>query len=422
MNQVIAIIGIGYVGLHSALTFAKAGINVIAFDINEQRINALALGVDQNMEVLDVNLPNLRFTHDPEQLKEANVYLISVPTPLNEHKVPDLHALKSASKLIAPMLKKGDVVILESTVFPGATRELLISILMEQSGLMSGEDFFVGYASERIVPGDEQLTALTTATRVISGENVAALEKVKHLYQLIPNTILHCASSLEVAESSKLLENIQRNINISLMNEFAQIMDKLNISFHDVFEAAKTKPNFLQFTPGLVGGHCIPEDPYYLIYKANKADCIHNLISCACQTNQQFYYFIINKLVALLIKQKIVLYNANVAILGMSFKPNVNDVRHSLSINLYQNLKSMGMNVLACDPLINDDKLALDWVSLAELNTCHAIILCQAHQEFIEYGAQQISEKVLTNGVLIDIPGIFAHSSALRDDIVYWGL
>ncbi len=422
MTQIVAIIGVGYVGLHSALTLSNAGIKVIAYDINEQRIKELASGVDQNMEITEVQSQNINFTYNPELLTEANCYLISVPTPINSHKIPDLRPLKTASKLVAKVLKRGDLVILESTVFPGATRELLIPILNARSGLTSGTDFFVGYASERIVPGDEHLTQLNTSVRVISGQNEQALKKVEQFYQSIPGIKLHSASSLEVAESSKLLENIQRSVNISLMNEFAQIMDKLEIPFHDVLEAAKTKSNFHPYTPGLVGGHCIPEDPYYLIYQASTSDCIHNLISCAYQTNQQFYYFIINKLTTLLIKQKILVSNAKIAILGMSFKANVNDIRHSLSINLYDNLKTMGINVLACDPLVVHEKMDMNWIDLDELEQCDAIVLCQAHEEFIQFGAHKMSNKLVENGVFIDIPGVFAHSSELRKDILYWGL
>lgn len=362
MNQIIAIIGIGYVGLHSALAFSKAGIKVIAFDIDEQRIKDLSTGVDINQEKTTINDNNLLFTNDPEQLKEATFYLISVPTPLNEHKVPDLHALKAASRIVATVLKKDDVVILESTVFPGATRELLIPILNQNSGLINDIDFFVGYSSERIVPGDEKLTTLTTATKVVSGESEAALKKIVGLYQNLPGLKIHCATSLEVAESSKLLENIQRNVNIALMNEFAQIMNKMGVSIYEVLDAAKTKQNFVPFTPGLVGGHCIPEDPYYLLYQANKTDSVSNLIQCACQTNQQFYQFIINMTVKLLTKQGVLLHHAKVAVLGISFKANVTDTRHSLSINLYEGLKSLEINAVACDPLVNTSKIKLDCI------------------------------------------------------------
>jgi UDP-N-acetyl-D-galactosamine dehydrogenase len=422
MEPIVAIIGTGYVGLISALNFSKLGLKVIAFDINEQRIKELSSGVDSNQEIAKINRKNLVFTSDVSQLREAHYFLISVPTPLNIHQIPDLRALKSAAKLVGGILKKNDVVILESTVFPGATRELLIPILNKKSGLKCGQDFFVGYSSERIVPGDERLTELNTSTKVISGESAQALKKIEKLYRKIPGLKLYCASSLEVAESSKLLENIQRNVNIALMNEFAQIMDKMNISFHDVFEAAKTKSNFIPFTPGLVGGHCIPEDPHYLIYQANKLDCVHNLISCACQVNQQFYQFIMNVAINLLIKQRMPLHSANIAILGMSFKANVNDIRHSLSTNLYYNFKDLGINIIACDPLVTPEKINLNWVSLEDLSECQAIILCQAHKEFKELGAERLAKKLVPNGVLIDIPGAFAESAYFRKDIAYWKL
>jgi UDP-N-acetyl-D-galactosamine dehydrogenase len=422
MEPIVAIIGIGYVGLISALNFSKLGLTVIAFDINEKRIKELSSGIDSNQEIENINSTNILFTNEINQLKEAQYFLISVSTPLNTHQIPDLQALKSAAHLVGTILKKNDVVILESTVFPGATRELLIPILNEHSKLKCGQDFFVGYSSERIVPGDEHLTALNTSTKVISGENVKALKKIEALYKKIPGLKLHCAASLEIAESSKLLENIQRNVNIALMNEFAQIMEKMGISFHDVFEAAKTKWNFLPFTPGLVGGHCIPEDPHYLIYQADKLDCVHNLISCACQVNQQFYQFIINVAVKLLIKQGMSLHNANVAILGMSFKANVNDIRHSLSTNLYHSLKALGINVIACDPLVGSEKIDLNWKSLEELGDCDAIILCKAHKEFSNLGSKQLGKKVALHGVFIDIPGVFARSKDFRKDIVYWTL
>lgn len=421
MKNKVAILGIGYVGLQSALSFSEAGMPVIAFDINEQRIHDLAMGVDGNQEIANISSDNLLFTSDPAQLKDANYYLISVPTPINEHKIPDIYALKSVSKLVALVLKKGDVVVLESTVFPGATRELLIPILQEKSGLVSGEDFFVGYSSERITPGDEQ-HSLIKNTKVISGQNKEALDKIEALYQTISGLKLYCAPSLEVAESSKLLENIQRNVNIALMNEFAQIMNGMNISIHEVLETANTKWNFLPFTPGLVGGHCIPEDPYYLIYQADKSDSLHGLISHACQVNQQFYFYIVDMTIKLLIKQGMILLDAKVAVLGISFKANVSDTRHSLSINLYHYLKSSGINAVACDPLVDRAKVNLDWLSLDELNECHAIILCQPHRQFLEFGALKLCDKIIPKGVFIDIPGAFSHSTNFRDDVIYWGL
>jgi len=421
MKKTIAIIGIGYVGLHNAVSISKAGLNVIAYDKEEQRINDLSKGIDKNGEVTDFLNANLVFTSDPHKLLEANYYLISIPTPINERKVPNTFPLKSASKIVATALKKGDVVVLESTVFPGATSEILIPILEQDSGLESGKDFFVGYSSERIVPGDETNNLMNT-TKVISGQNKEALDKIKQLYEHDFGWKIHCAPSVEVAESSKLLENIQRDVNIALMNEFAQIMEKMHLSINDVLEASKTKWNFLPFTPGLVGGHCIPEDPYYLIYQANKAGGIHNLITCARQTNEQFFRFIVDVVVKLLTKQDLALRNAKVAVLGISFKANVTDTRHSLSVALYHSLKTIGINAIACDPLSDGTVKDLHWVDLSQLNDCAAIILCQAHNEFKEMGAASFSKKIISKGVFLDIPGVFSGTAGFRDDIAYWSL
>lgn len=421
MKTIVAIIGVGYVGLQNALLISRQGLRTIAFDINQKRINELSQGIDSNLETNIQENSQLMFTSNPNELSEANYYLISVPTSINEHKIPDTLPLKSSAKLIANFIKKEDVIILESTVFPGATRELLIPLLEEHSGLKSGKDFFVGYSSERIVPGDVELNSLNN-TKVIAGQNDETLKRIKALYQQVYSIQLHCASSLEVAEASKLLENIQRDVNIALMNEFAQIMDKMNISIHEVIDAAKTKWNFLPFMPGLVGGHCIPEDPYYLMYQADKSGAIHNLISCARQVNEQFYFFIVDVVVRLFIKQSLGLTNAKVALLGMSFKPNVTDVRHSLSLALYHRLKYLGFDAIAVDPLSHHSIPQLNWVDLTGLGSCEAIIICQAHNEFIAVGLKNLCNKLVENGVLIDIPGVFAQQNHLRKDIAYWGL
>lgn len=417
----IALIGMGYVGIQVGIAFSNAKIPVIGFDINELRIKELQNGLDRNREVSAIKSEYLTFTFDPNEIKKANTFIISVPTPLNPHKIPDLYPLKKAAETVGNALKKGDLVVLESTIFPGATRDLLIPILNKTSGLINAKDYHVGYSSERIIPGDEEKTQLTADIKVISGENEEAFSRVHALYSHIPGLLLHKASSLEVAESSKLLENIQRNVNIALMNEFANIMENMDIPFHDVLEAAKTKSNFAHFKPGLVGGHCIPEDPYYLIYRAGKYDCTANLISCACGTNQKFYQFIAQVAVKLVTKQKLALHDAKIALLGMSFKPNVNDIRHSLSINLYYQLKSLGINIVACDPLVDPDKINIKWESLDALQDCDEIILCQAHSIFVERGPLYLSEKIKPNGVFIDIPGVFADFS-FRKDIAYWGL
>lgn len=419
MKKIIGVIGIGYVGLQNAIAISKAGFMVIGFDKDKNRVTELQQGIDKNQEAVNFSNSNLIFTDDLATLTEANHFLISVPTPINERRIPNVFPLKSASRMLADIIKKDDVVVLESTVFPGATRELLIPILEEQSGLKSGLDFFVGYSSERIVPGD---THSKNTTKVISGQNAEALKRIKALYEDISSLKLHCAPSIEVAESSKLLENIQRDVNIALMNEFAQIMETMNLSIHDVLDAAKTKWNFLPFTAGLVGGHCIPEDPYYLIYQANKSGGVHSLISCARQTNEQFYHFITEVLVKLLTQQGIALRDAKIGILGMSFKANVTDMRHSLSIVLYQALKALGMHPVACDSRVKRIANGIEWQDLDQLENCQALIICQAHNEFLEAGSEVLRSKLVPNGVFIDIPGIFSKLNDFREEVKYWSL
>jgi UDP-N-acetyl-D-galactosamine dehydrogenase len=421
MKPIIAIVGIGYVGLQNAIAVAKAGYKTIAFDINTDRINELNQGIDKNYEVPDIMSPNLLFTDNPSLLHEANYYLISIPTPINEHQVPNLGALKSSSKLVSGVLRPGDIVVLESTVYPGATRDILIPTLEEGSGLKSNVDFYVGYSSERIVPGDMSHN-YSNMTKVISGQSEEALQKIGDFYQSIFTLNLHYAPSIEVAEASKLLENIQRDVNIALMNEFTQIMGKMNISIYDVLEAANTKWNFLPFTPGLVGGHCIPEDPYYLIYQANKLGVPPNLISSARQTNEYFFHFIVDMTIKLMSLNGIALNGAKVAILGISFKPNVTDTRHSMSILLYKNLKEMGIDVVACDPVVTQFNTNLNWVELDDLKNIQALIICQAHNQFLEISPKNWSEKLAPNGVVIDIPGAYIKNPSFRDDITYWSL
>jgi UDP-N-acetyl-D-galactosamine dehydrogenase len=421
MDKIVAIIGIGYVGLQNALAIAKLGLKVIAFDTNHERISELKNGFDKNHEALTFTAENLHFTDDAHELENANYYLISVPTPVNTHFVPDIFPLKSAARQVGETLKKEDVVVLESTVFPGATRELLIPILEELSGLKSGTDFFVGYSSERIVPGDNTHN-LSNMYKVISGQNPEALKRIKDLYEQIVPLRLHCAPSLEVAESSKLLENIQRDVNIALMNEYAQVMEKIGVSLHDVLEASGTKWNFLPFKPGLVGGHCIPEDPYYLIYQASKVGALTNLISCARQTNEQFVRCIADTVIKLLMKQKIGLNNSKIVLLGASFKPNVSDMRHSLSIVLYKYLKNLGFDMLICDPIAHQTGFNLNWIDLNDIKECSAVILTQAHDAFITISPDVLSTTLIEHGVFIDIPCAFTKKAHFRPDIYYWSL
>lgn len=421
MDPVICVIGVGYVGLPTAVAFAQQGLQVIGFDKNDDRVTELNQGVDNNHQCINFAHPNLVFTSVLTDIAKANFYLISVPTAVNEHYVPNIFPIKCAAKDIGSVIKKGDVVVLESTVFPGATRELLIPILEEISGLHSGRDFYVGYSSERIDPGNENQN-LSNIYKVISGQNKQALSKIENLYSKIYKGRLHCAPTMEVAESSKLLENIQRDVNIALMNEYAQILHKMDVSIHDVLQACATKWNFLPFKPGLVGGHCIPEDPYYLIYQANKQGAIHNLVSCARQTNEQFVHFIKDMLIKFLSEQNTVLKNAKVAVMGISYKANVADTRHSLSITLYKLLKEIGIQVYACDPIADHNHTQLNWVELSDLVDFNALIIAQAHPQFKQMDPFQLGEKLNKNGIIMDLANIFTTPPVFRTDILYWRL
>lgn len=421
VNEIVAIIGIGYVGLQSAMVIAKAGFQVIAFDKDQNRVEDLSNGIDKNGEVLNLDNPHLLFTDDPTHLKRANFYIISVPTPINNHLVPDLYPLKCAAKVVAGALKSGDVVVLESTVFPGATRELFIPILEQLTGLKCGDDFHVGYSSERIVPGDATHT-LANSIKVISGYNDEALHKIKELYQKALGDRLFCAANIETAEASKLLENIQRDVNIALMNEYAQIMDKIGVSMHDVLDAASTKWNFVPFKPGLVGGHCIPIDPYYLIYQANKLGVPSHVISSARQTNEQFSRYIVDVIIKKITQQGVSLAGLKLILMGVSFKPNVSDTRHSLTISLSHALKFYGINVQVFDPIANRSGLDLNWIEWHEIQTCHALVICQAHDAFLKLSSEEILNKIAIKGILIDIPGILTKQVISRDDVAYWSL
>lgn len=421
MNPVVAIIGAGYVGMQMAAMLSNAGLRVIAFDKSQQRIDNLIQGFDNYNELKQIDSSSIEFSSEVNALSNANYYIITLPTPINIHSVPDLKYIKDGAKLIASVLKKKDVVIFESTVFPGATEDVMIPILESISGLKSGRDFYVGYSPERVVPGDE-LHNYYQDVKVISGQNNIALQKIEALYQDLLSLKLHVAPSIKVAESCKLLENIQRDVNVALMNEFSQIMGKMDIKMEDVLAAAQTKWNFLPFKPGFVGGHCIPLDPYYLIYQAHQYGASSNLISTARDVNEHFPDYIFQILIQLLSNQDISISGAKVGLFGISFKPNVSDTRHSLSVKLYQMLQGFNMRLYAYDPLVtikNDD---LNWVDWEAMPRCNAIVLIQQHDVFIQNGLKKLIEKLDSNGVFMDLPGTFHKQSKDYPQITYWNL
>jgi len=400
ISPAIAIIGLGYVGLPLALAFAKK-YTVIGFDINEQRVSDLENGSDHTLECTEADIKNakqLQFTSSLNTIKEASIYIITVPTPVDADKRPNLKPLLDASAMIGSVLKKGDLVIYESTVYPGCTEEDCVPVLEKQSGLVFNKDFYVGYSPERINPGDK-VNILTTIKKLTAGSTPEIASKVDALYTSIITAGTFKVSSIKVAEAAKSIENAQRDINISFVNELALIFDRMGIDTHEVLEAAATKWNFLPFKPGLVGGHCIGVDPYYLAHKATSLGYHPQVILSGRNVNDQMGTFVTEKLIQLLTATGIPVKGANALILGVSFKENCPDIRNSKAFEIYSQLCAAGMQVDAFDPYANaievKQKHAIDLVNA--LGKYDAIILVVAHDFFksLDYTSLKRSDKTI---------------------------
>ena len=381
----IAIIGLGYVGLPLAVEFSKK-YEVLGFDINSERINQLKNGFDKTCEIdnsILESLDQLEFSDFQEKLINYNVFIVTVPTPIDKFKVPDLKPLISATTLVAKYLKKGDVVIFESTVYPGCTEEDCVPILELYSGLKYNEDFSCGYSPERINPGDK-INTLTKIKKVTSGSNLIAADYVDNLYSSIISAGTYKASSIKVAEASKAIENAQRDINISFVNELALIFDRMGIDTTDVIEAASTKWNFLKFKPGLVGGHCIGVDPYYLAHKAESLGYYPQVILSGRRVNDYMGSFVAQKAIKLFVKEGNSIKGAKCLILGITFKENCPDIRNSKVIDIYSELVDYGLEVDVYDPFANKDEVQAEYgINLiSELSHYDIIILAVAHNEF----------------------------------------
>ena len=403
----IAVIGLGYVGLPLAIEFAKK-YDVLGFDINQDRISALNLLRDNTREadlvrlkeVLQTGDTRLTLSADPAMLAANQVYIITVPTPIDQFKVPDLRPLLAASKQVAAYLKKGDIVIYESTVYPGCTEEDCVPVLEKYSGLTFNADFYCGYSPERINPGDK-INTLTTIMKVTSGSTPQIADEVDALYSSIITAGTHKAPSIKVAEASKAIENAQRDVNISFVNELALIFDKLGIDTTDVIEAAATKWNFLKYKPGLVGGHCIGVDPYYLAYKSNSLGYSPQVILSGRNVNENMGIFVANKVVKMMIAREDKVKGDKVLILGFAFKENCPDIRNTRVIDIYKELEQFGISADVYDPWANAEEVMQEYG--IELETVllqkeyKAIVLAVAHRQFLEidYAAYK------NNGALI---------------------
>ena len=395
MNKAIAVIGLGYVGLPLAIEFGKK-YKVLGFDINKYRIEELKTGKDRTNEAdLDglksaMDLANesdelgLVFSSNFEDLTQYNVYIVTVPTPIDQFKAPDLRPLLKASEMLGRVLKKGDIVVYESTVYPGCTEEDCVPVLEKFSGLKFNEDFYCGYSPERINPGDK-INTLSKIKKVTSGSTPEIAELVDGLYKSIITAGTHKAPSLKVAEASKAIENAQRDVNISFVNELAIIFDRMGIDTTDVLDAAGTKWNFLNFKPGLVGGHCIGVDPYYLAYKAESLGYHPQVILSGRRVNDNMGFFIANKIIKLLIIKGVLVREASALILGITFKENCPDIRNSKVIDIYNELRQYQLNIDVYDPVADENEVLNDYGVrlIGNLNNRYnAIILAVAHEEF----------------------------------------
>ncbi len=413
MNKKLAIIGLGYVGLPLAVEFGKK-FETVGFDINKERIEELEKGYDRTLEVDSENLKSakkLSFTTKLEDIKDANIYIVTVPTPIDSFKRPDLTPLLKASETVGKVLKKGDIVIYESTVYPGATEEDCVPILEKFSGLKFNKDFFCGYSPERINPGDKEHT-VTKIKKVTSGSTPEVAKEVDELYKSIIEAGTHLAPSIKVAEAAKVIENAQRDINIAFVNELAMIFNKMGIDTNAVLEAAATKWNFLKFKPGLVGGHCIGVDPYYLTHKAQQLGYNPEIILAGRRLNDNMGIFVANQVVKLMIKKGKRIEGAKILVLGITFKENCPDIRNSRVIDVINELKDFGCNVDVYDPWADKEEVKEEYgIDLLtkedniDLSKYDAIVVAVAHDEF-----KKMDIKKSDNQVIYDIKGILKES------------
>jgi UDP-N-acetyl-D-galactosamine dehydrogenase len=405
----IAVIGQGYVGLPLAIEFGKK-YPTIGFDINQSRIVELKKGIDHTNEASPEQLRSadqLTFTANINDIKRCNIYIVTVPTPIDEFKTPDLNPLRGASQMLGEILKKGDTVIYESTVYPGCTQEVCVPLLEKASGLVFNEDFYCGYSPERIVPGDK-INTLTTIKKVTSGSTPEIADFVDDLYSSIITAGTFKAASMKVAEASKAIENAQRDVNISFVNELALIFDKVGIDTQDVLDAAGTKWNFLKYKPGLVGGHCISVDPYYLAYKAENLGYYPEVILSGRRVNDNMSTFVANKMIKMLIKAGKQIMGSKILILGVTFKENCPDIRNSKVADVYNELKEFGLEVDAydyqADPKEVKDEYGINL--LDEITEKYdGILLAVSHSKFLELDIESLKKD--SNSVVYDLKGFF---------------
>ncbi|MBP6531783.1 MAG: nucleotide sugar dehydrogenase [Bacteroidia bacterium] len=418
----LAVLGLGYVGLPIALEFASK-IDVIGFDINEERLEKMRNGIDPSGELSSEQFKNksIEFSSSLDKLKEASFFIVTVPTPIDEHNLPDLKPLLSATKSIGKVLKKGDYVVYESTVYPGCTEEDCLPILEELSGLKCKTDFKIGYSPERINPGDTEHT-ITKILKVVSGCDEESLNEIAATYQIIVKAGVHRASSIRVAEAAKIIENTQRDVNIALMNELSIIFNKMGINTYDVLEAAGTKWNFIRFQPGLVGGHCIGVDPYYLTYKAQELGYHAQVINSGRYVNDSMGFYVAKQTVKKIIAMGKDVSKSKVLVLGATFKENVEDIRNSKVADVVKELISYGVTVEVSDPRADSAELKHEYgfeLTSKIGNDYDAVIIAVNHTEYKDYNEEWFNAVLNKDGLVIDIKGIYKGKFSKTH---YWSL
>ena len=427
-EKAIAVVGLGYVGTPLAVEFGKVVGKVIGFDIKKQRTEELSNSNDITGEITAEDLKNTRidFTSDPKRLKEASVIIIAVPTPIDKYKIPDLKLLESASRIVGENIQRGAVVVYESTVYPGVTEDICVPIIEQYSGMKCGKDFRIGYSPERINPGDKDHN-LTNIVKVVAGGDKETTELLAELYGLVVKAGIHKAPDIRTAEAAKVIENIQRDLNIALINELAIVFHKLGLDTRDVLDAASTKWNFLRFEPGLVGGHCIGVDPYYLTFKAQSIGYHPEVILSGRRINDSMGKYIAEQAIKHLIKSNKAVKGSKILILGFTFKDNVKDIRNTRVIDIYNELKEYGVEPHVHDPYASHNDVSAEY-SIRLMQTPEdersydGIIVAVKHREYADYSMEYLKGLCNSNASLIDVKGIYRKDEALEAGLNYWRL
>ena len=425
----LSLVGLGYVGMPIAVAFARK-IKVVGFDLNDKKIELYQNGIDPTNEVGNevIKYTSVEFTADPDKLREAKFHIVAVPTPVNDDHTPDLSPVEGASRILGQNLTKGSVVVFEPTVYPGVTEDICVPILEKESGLKCGVDFKIGYSPERINPGDK-VHRLETIVKIVSGMDEETLDTVAKVYELVVEAGVYRAQSIKVAEAAKVIENSQRDINIAFMNELSIIFNKMGIDTKSVLEAAGTKWNFLKFYPGLVGGHCIGVDPYYLTYKAEELGYHSQIILSGRRINDDMGKYVAESMVKNLIKADIPVKHAKVAILGFTFKENCPDTRNTKVIDIYKELGEYGITPVVVDPAADADEAkrlyGITFETMDAVKDMDAVIVAVAHTQFLGLDKESVSgfyNPKHKKKVFMDIKGLFDRNEYLTEDYIYWRL